>query len=256
MRRGNAFLGCGVLLALGLGAVAAAERASASSLLPANNPPDPGPEMLFKADPGDKDGTRFDWVDVSANGTSSRYRIYFDRLDQAYFHYLERAENRLTLGLSEAGVEQVLDRSEMPADGGNALRIARHGSKSGVFQGLRLLLYAFDDRRVGGTVGARNLDSGASLNVSAARREDIRFSDDFMQDSGDEKGETKGAKESGLWRKYNCGPNQGSFAIKSLRNPLLSANAFNYMGVGKDAMSVRGEPWWDKIGRASCRERV
>jgi len=229
--------GLGALLVSALLAGPAAAQTvsvSAAGFAPAVTAPDPGPEMLVGAEDPKEAGTHFDWVDLLLSGASPRYRGYFDRLDHENFHYLDRSDQQVTLGLCEAGVEQVLAQGPLPP-AAEALRIARHGTKMGVFADTRLVLAAFDDRRMGGTVGLRNLASGTALSLAARRREDVRFSDDFMREE----------KETSTWRKVFCAPERGDFAIKSLRNPLMSANAFMYMGVGREVLSVTGEPWWD-----------
>ncbi len=201
---------------------------------PARHAPDPGPGTVLGAEDSRQTGTVFDWVDVMAVGSSKNYRLYFDRLDNANYHFVERAEERVVLGHCEAGVEQILDEALLPQGLPAELRVARHGTRIGVFSGPRLLVWAFDERRLGGSVGFRNTGPGG-LTVTAERRDDIRFSDDFMREEKD--------NSSATWRKH--GPNGGDFAIRSLRNPLLSANAFCYMGVGQGAMSITGETWWD-----------
>lgn len=201
---------------------------------PARNAPDPGPETVLGAEDSRQIGTSFDWVDVLAIGPSTHYRLYFDRLDNANYHFVDRNQERVVLGHCEAGVEQVLDETLLPQGLPAELRVARHGTRMGVFSGPRLLVWAFDERRLGGSVGYRNTGPG-TLTVTAERRDDIRFSDDFMREEKD--------TNSSTWRKRGAAGCE--FAIRSLRNPLLSANAFNYMGVGHGAVSITGEPWWD-----------
>ena len=201
---------------------------------PATHAPDPGPEFVLGADDAQRNGTQFDWVDVMAVGSSTRYRLYFDRKNDSNYHFVQRDDERIVLGYTEEGVEQVLDEAALPQGLPAELRVARHGTRIGVFAGPRLLAWAFDDRRMGGSVGYRNA-GGGNLSVTAQRRDDIRFTDDFMREEKH--------TDTSAWRKAGAGNSQ--FSIKSLRNPLLSANAFNYMGLGNPAMSLTGETWWD-----------
>lgn len=200
---------------------------------PAKVEADPGPETIAGAASSKGKGTIFPWVDVSLEGTSTAYRVYFDRLDNENFHFLDRREDEVVVGLCEAGVEQVFARAKLEANGQHP-RIARHGSQLGVFHAGKLALAAFDDRRMSGTVGVRRLNGSGTLELKAERRDDVHFADDFMREE----------KDASRWHKVNAGAN-GDFQIKNLRHPLLSANAFNYMGQGEGVMSLVGEPWWD-----------
>lgn len=205
-------------------------------IAPLNVEPDPGPEYVFGADKTKKSGKHFLLADVILSGDATAYRVYFDLLNDANFHYLDRVGQKVVLGISEAGLEQVLAQGSLPATPGRELRIARHGSDIGVFYNEALVLSVFDDRRRGGTVGVRALPGGGgTVKLDVRRREDVHFADDFMREEED----------SYVWAKVNCGKGKGDFAIKSLRHPLLSANAFCYMGDGRNVMSVVGEPWWD-----------
>ncbi|MCW8130622.1 MAG: hypothetical protein KIS92_09755 [Planctomycetota bacterium] len=203
------------------------------NLEPSTSPPDPGPELILGAEQGKGKGTNFPWVDVTPEGACQDYRIYFDRQDNENFHFLDRKGKDLILGLCEGGVEQVFARAAM--QGSEQPRVARHGAQIGVFEGGRLALSAFDDRRMGGTVGMRRIGTDAALTLKAERREDVHFADDFMREE----------KDKSPWRKINCSEERGDFMIKNLRHPLLSANAFNYMGTGDGVLSVIGEKWWD-----------
>jgi|GEM_PF-1397717 len=208
------------------------------NITPYSGASDPGPTTLIGSE-ADANGTQFLWVDLYLEGNAN-CRVYFDRRDTTNFHFLDRVGTKITLGLSEAGLEQSFCTATLTS--AEPLRVARHGCQIGVFQQGRLLLAAFDDRQRGGSVGIRTIANGsgggggaATATLKAEAREDIHFADDFMIT------EAKGAHWKG-----NGSPERGDFKVRSLRHPLLSANAFNYMGAGKGLYSVVGQPWWDQ----------
>ncbi|MEI6541759.1 MAG: hypothetical protein WCO86_19880, partial [Planctomycetota bacterium] len=118
--------------------------------------------------------------------------------------------------------------------GKGELRIARHGCKMGVFQDGELAAYAFDDRLLDGAVGSRMLNGGTPVKIRAEARDDVHVAEDFMITQG----------KLAQWR-GNGDVKHGDFDVKSLRHPLLSANAFSYFGSGSNIHSVTGEAWWD-----------
>jgi len=200
---------------------------------PALNQKDPGPSEIFGATAANPGGTKFiAGLDVSVEGAAREYRVYFDRNEANEFHFLDRSGRTLTLGLSEGGVEQILARAALPEDA-KLVRIARQSSQIGVFAGNALILSACDDRRLGGSVGLR-AGGDEKLKLSAEKRGSIRFADDFMG----------GDQATATWV-LSSPPERGSFATRSLRNSYLSANAFNYMGLGHDVLSTVGEKWWE-----------
>jgi hypothetical protein len=205
---------------------------------------DPGPQVLLGA-PADPKGTNYLSANYYLDGAGD-VRIYFDRVDNLSYHFADRRGNTVQIGLSEAGVEQVLARGAITNTA--PLRIARNGPNIAVFEGSLLAACAFDDRLIGGSAGLRALgDAGAAPPVLRAEpRDEIHFADDFMLT------ESRGAQ----WRTVSA-PGGGEFAVKSLRNPLLSTNAFSFMGAGKNVLSVTGEPWWDNyVYNASLRGPV
>ncbi|MCY3024160.1 MAG: hypothetical protein NTW87_34725, partial [Planctomycetota bacterium] len=192
---------------------------------------DPGPTYVAGAE-GEPNGARFVAADFYIEGAGD-CRVYFDRRDNANFHFMDRKGANVTLGLSEAGLEQVFSSSKL--ESAAPLRLARHGPNIGLFQQGRLLVGAFDDRLTGGTGGFRMLSGEPAVSLRVEPRDDIHFADDFMIMEG----------RSAQWRS-NGGPERGEFKVRSLRHPLLSANAFSYMGSGSNIYSVVGEPWWDR----------
>ena len=213
---------------------------------------DPGPEVLAGAERGFEQGERFLWAGITLEGGAPFVRLYFDRLDNEHFHFLDRRVAALTLGLCEGGIELVLARATLDPASSAGLRLARLGTQVGVFQGMRLVLSAFDDRLTGGSIGLRRLEGGKPSDkrlenpsdprpgeglptLKVEKHEDVHFVDEFMRTE----------KDASSWRKVNCVPDRADFQIRSLRHPLLSANAFNYMGAGERILSVVGSNAWD-----------
>lgn len=209
---------------------------------PANLVPDPGPTAVVGA-PAEAKGTRFLSMDLTLDGAGDA-RVYFDRSDNAHFHFMDRKGDSVSLGLSEAGVEQIYATGKVSNT--LPLRLARHGPHIAVFEGGKLVTSAFDDRLMGGSAGLRALSDGATAKLTAEARDEVHFADDFMLS------ESRGAQ----WR-GNGSAEKGDFSVKSLKNPLLSANAFCFMGAGHNVLSVTGENWWDNyLYTASLRGPV
>lgn len=218
---------------------------------------DPGPEQLV-GEQLHKGGARFLWYDVLWNPTEDfsepsgkkagggkpvAYRIYFDYRDLENFHFLDYspADSSVSLGLCEAGVERRLAGGKV---NGGALRLARHGAHLALFQAGRLLFHAFDERLQGGAVGFREIGR-RKRNGGRSRRqpkvvptEEVHFADDFMRSAKEE-------RDNSEWHKFNCEKGNGGFFIGELRNPLLSANAFNYLAAGREVIAAVGVPTWD-----------
>jgi hypothetical protein len=195
---------------------------------PAEGAADPGPSWVYGAEAG---APQFQTADIYITGGGD-YRVYFDVADKANFHFLDKKGSAASLGLCEAGIEQVFASGALSGD--LNLRIARHGPHIALFQNGLLVVSAVDDRRAGGTAGLRMLADGPQPVMKIEACGDVHFSDDFMI------GESKTAQWHG-----NGSAEKGDFLVKSLRNPLLSANAFCFMGAGKNIHSVVGQPWWD-----------
>jgi hypothetical protein len=197
---------------------------------PAESEADPGPKV-FAGEESETGGARYIWADLAVEG-SGDCRIYFDFQDPANFHFLDRRGSKASFGICEAGVEQIFSSGTL--DSAGSLRLARHGSHMALFEKGKLVISAFDERLTGGKAGARMIGGGSMVKLSAESRDDIHFTDDFMITES----------RSGLWR-GNGSATTGDFSVKSLKNPVLSANAFCYMGAGKGIYSVVGQPWWD-----------
>jgi hypothetical protein len=244
--RGVAAIAGATLLHAATAVTARAETADipkvALNVSPAANTPDPGPKVLLGQDAKGA-GTQYAWVDLTVEGDGA-CRVYFDYKNTENFHFLDRRGAKVVLGISEAGVEQPLAAGTAT---GGGLRVARHGPQMSVFQGGKLICCAFDERLAGGAAGHRMLGTDAEIKLKAESRDDIHFSDDFMVT------ETRSAQ----WRGNGSSEKGCEFAVMSLKNPLLSANAFCYMGKGQGIYSVVGEPWWDQyVYQAALRGPV
>ncbi len=236
----RSWLQCVSALLIATAAVAVLERTGSGegrsvqtvrlNVEPLNAPADPGPTTILGAEstPG---GNKYVWVDLYVEGPGD-CRVYFDFKDKDHFHFCDRKGNAATLGLREAGVEQIFAKGTLGGSGD--MRIARHGCKTGVFQNGELAAFAFDDRLLEGAVGYRMLNGGAPVTVRADAREGIHFADDFMLTSG----------KSEHWH-GNGDAKRGDFDVKSLKNPLLSANAFAFFGAGSNINAITGDTWWD-----------
>ncbi|MFH0937981.1 MAG: hypothetical protein V1899_01660 [Planctomycetota bacterium] len=223
-----------MLLIVGVADAAQSELPNAqrlpTSITPVRAQRDTGPTTLLGIGQ-DPRGVLVESADFYIEGEDN-YRVYFDLADNSNFHFIERRGANISLGLCEAGIEQLMATGvlEMIAP----LRLARHGAHIGLFQKNKLILSAFDDSLRGGRAGFRLLAADPPIRLKVEPREDIHFSDDFMIAEG------KGSQ----WR-GNGDSKNGDFLVRSLRFPVTSANAFNYMGAGRNIYSVVGQPWWD-----------
>jgi len=210
------------------------ELARRTAVAPAVASSDTGPEEIAGGAKGKKPTEFTGGVNLTVESEQADYRVYFDRGADGAGHILERHGKDLTLLLSEGGVEQSLAKAAL-LPGDTELRISSHSGQIGIFAGSRLVLDAYDDRCMGGQAGVRKLSDGA-FKWHAERFADAHFADDFMG---------KDETASTVWHKLNCSTENGDFHTASLRSPLLSANAFNYMGAGQNILSVTGLNSWD-----------
>jgi hypothetical protein len=154
-----------------------------------------------------------------------------DRLD---YYYVSVTRDRLELGKVERGVELPL----ADWDGGGAfakpqsLTVLQRPAKLAVMVGARKAVEVVDDtlEQGGAAVGAR----GASApRVRARQAGGIYAADDFRRTRDD----------ASAWE-----PVSGHWAVESLKNPNLSANAFSYAGrpsADGPGVALLGESWWD-----------
>lgn len=102
-----------------------------------------------------------------------------------------------------------------------------------VYADHRLLLTAHDETYGEGLVGYGVTEGDVSFEkILVQPVQPIVFNDDFMRLEA----------ETGDWERVS-----GSWQVKSLRNPLRSANAFTYLGrsTGGPALSLTGKWFWD-----------
>jgi hypothetical protein len=170
-------------------------------------------------------------------------RLLFDlQPDHRNYYYVSVRRSGLELGKVECGVElPIADwRPGGPADAAapfaaeRRVVVARRPGHIAVIVGHREVLRACDDTFTQGGValGARGLP-GPAPRVRVIRMGEVYAADDFMRRREDE---TPWQAVSGRW------------AVDSLKNPGLSANAFRYAGrpvADGPGIALLGEPWWD-----------
>jgi hypothetical protein len=84
---------------------------------------DPGPAALIGAE-SVSGGNSYVWMDTFVEGPGD-CRIYFDFKNKDHFHFLDRKGAEVSLGLREAGIEQVFAKGVVTSM--EALRLALHG---------------------------------------------------------------------------------------------------------------------------------
>lgn len=151
--------------------------------------------------------------------------------DNGYRLYL--SPSRATITKVQLGLEREVGGAESGRNPiGGTIVVQRRDSSFRIFDNARLLLSAYEDTfREGGVAYGSVQDSVKFESFQVQPVEPIAFTDDFMR-AEDEKSDWK--------------PVSGSWQIKSLRNPLRSANAFTYLGKaeGRPALSVAGHWYW------------
>jgi len=160
--------------------------------------------------------------------------------DNTNYYFVGVTRDRLTLGKVECGVELPLaqwrgpDREPAFAAEQRVTVIRRPG-RIAVAVGSRKIIRVSDDTYAQGmaAVGARGMQLSLRPAVRVLRTTEIYAADDFMRASD----------EAAAWRSVS-----GRWAVESISNPGLSANAFVYSGRAAGdgpAAAVLGEPWWD-----------
>ncbi|HTL51932.1 MAG TPA: hypothetical protein VL860_05065, partial [Planctomycetota bacterium] len=208
---------------------------------------------------------------LTPGGSSLRARLVLDQVKDNNFQYvdfiLDQGKRSLEYGISEGGVERPLARSaEVPvpaapvaAAAGTApgappastqasgfdLSVRRRGFMTAVLVNGEIALTSlapgappvnneFDAKRMGFTGGYKILTGKGQFDrVEMTELESILFNDGFM----------RAETQSDNWQLVRGA--EASFKVESLRNPLLSANAFVQLGYGKGSMLMIGRPEWD-----------
>lgn len=171
----------------------------------------------------------------------SEARLLFElQPDNVNYYYVAVAAGQLTLGKVECGVE--LPIAEWLAPAGTPffaeerrVTVVRRPGRISVAIDARKCLDANDDTFDRGTVaiGTKGLGSAPAPDVTVVRASEIYASDDFMRSKD----------EATVWRELS-----GKWAVESVTNPGLSANAFVYSGRAAGsapAVAILGESWWD-----------
>ena len=170
-------------------------------------------------------------------------RVIFDCADNKNYGFVQLTEKHLWVGKAELGLERMISTGRKPYSLAEEILIRKCQRTVTVFSGRRFLMGApYVSTTSKGKVGFA-LKTGP-LNVALfrpQRLERISFTDDFM--AADE--------EAAAWDTIS-----GDWGIKTIKNPLRSANAFQFVGTGKGkpAMAVTGHPFWhDYTFTAACR---
>lgn len=160
--------------------------------------------------------------------------VAFNHQDSANHYCLSLEGGRAGLFRVERGLLLPLTETELKR-GGKPLLLKRRRSVVELYEGSERRLRFCDGTFRGGRVGL----GGPSLKKALAASPrfqpvgPVYFSDDFM----------RGENEPGAW---DCP--SGEWKVKSLRNPLRSANAFKFIGktTGEVAVALTGHWFWDR----------
>jgi hypothetical protein len=192
-----------------------------------------------------------------ADGQEVRF-LFALQPERLEYYYVSVTPGRLALGKVERGVELPLAawsgvapaqtdspaRSDEAAGSGASaapakpfaqqhdVAVLRRPAKLAVTVGARKVIEVVDDTldQGGAAIGARGVTPPRVRSVQAGG---IYAADDFMRTRED----------ASAWE-----PVGGHWAVESLKNPNLSANAFSYAGRpsgDQTAISLLGETWWD-----------
>ncbi len=175
------------------------------------------------------------------SAAETEVRLLFElQPDNVNYYYVAVTAGQLTLGKVECGVELPIAERVGPA--GTAffakerrVTVVRRPGRISVAIDGRKCLDANDDTfdRGAVAVGARGLGATPAPEVAVVRASEIYASDDFM----------RAKDEATVWRALS-----GKWAVESVTNPGLSANAFVYSGRAagsRPAVAILGDSWWD-----------
>ncbi len=182
-------------------------------------------------------------------GDPSSVRALVNCQDEANYYYVQFAKNEVRLGRVEQNFDlRIGTRKEMEVNDGKTHQVVvkrRDGELVAVVDG-QIAAYAFDDVFSGGRIGlGRSDDSVKFEGFRFQAAEDVFFTDDFMRDEGD----------MGPWEVQS-----GEWSVRSLSNPSLSSNAFNFVGKAQagdkpaPARAFTGHWFWDNYRvNVACR---
>lgn len=185
-------------------------------------------------------------LELSAPGLSAadaEIRLLFEiQPENRDYYFLSLTRGGLLLGKVECGVEIPLTTWQGDAHAGpgafaapQKITVMRRPNRIAVAVDARRVIDLCDDTFTQGraAVGARGLPATMEPIARVQRTGEIYVADNFMRTRD----------ESAAWR-----PLSGEWAVESLQNPGLSANAFVYAGRAPAkgaAVTVLGETWWD-----------
>jgi hypothetical protein len=182
---------------------------------------------------------------TTAGGPAAR--ILFGYQDEGNHYYAEASDTNCIFVKVEDGIERRIgtpSTAQIARDASVQLAVIRWRHTMGLWLNGRQVAEAYDGSFRGGAVGlAPRKESAAVEKVTFQVVGDVRFADDFMRTSAEEK----------AWEKAS-----GSWALQSLPSASLSANAFYFVGKAASAeapaLALRGHWFWHNYTvSAACR---
>ena len=158
------------------------------------------------------------------------------------YYFVGVTRGRLTLGRAECGIEVPLAHWPEAGPGEEPtfsveqrVTVMFRPSEISVAVGNRRVVTVTDDTFPGdrAAIGVRGLPRSVRPTVLVERTGEVCAADDFMRMRGEE----------AAWR-----PVSGQWAVESVSNPALSANAFVYAGrpgTAEPGVALLGDVWWD-----------
>jgi hypothetical protein len=158
-------------------------------------------------------------------------QVVINYADPENYYLLEFTETEVVLKKIESGL--VLHLTSGPLSKSGKILLRKRGSRIELFQGNERRLQFYDSTFRGGKIGfAGDLKSSFKSRPRMQQVGKIFFTDDFMRGEG----------EAGEWNILS-----GTWKVRTIRNPLRSANAFKYVVQAQDqeARALTGYWFWD-----------
>ncbi|MDP7250001.1 MAG: hypothetical protein QGF00_10395 [Planctomycetota bacterium] len=158
-------------------------------------------------------------------------QVAINYTDPENYYLLTFAEKEVALKKIESGL--VLHLTKSPFSKAGKILLRKRGGRIELFQGHERRLRHFDSTFRGGKIGfAGDLKSTFRSRPRMQQVGKIFFADDFMRGEG----------EAAEWKILS-----GTWNVRTIRNPLRSANAFKYVGRADDqeARALAGYWFWD-----------
>ena len=180
-----------------------------------------------------------------AGEAQGRTRVAFCIQDEGDHYFLELAPSGSVLGIVELGVErplQTIAGLDLARLRGRTITIERRPLYLTVLLDGAAVGSVTDTSYEAGGVAFGGIESGLRLQgVRVTQVGQVHFSDKFMRTQED----------AHAWRLV-----KGDWAIRTLKNPARSVNAFSFTGQGQPALAVTGRPHWSCVEfRSAMRAR-